>query len=120
RRYSESLVSRGVSAWEDKSAAPSATTCKRRVFLGTLDARLIALDADRGTPCTNFGSGGSVDLAQDVGKVDVGQYEITSPVAVINDIVVVGSAIGDNRRVDVERGTVRAFNARTGAQLWSW
>ena len=119
RRYSESLVSRGVSAWEDKSA-PSAAICKRRIFLGTLDARLIALDADRGTPCTSFGSGGTVDLAQDVGKVDVGQYEITSPVAVINDIVVAGSAIGDNRRVDVERGTVRAFNARTGAQLWSW
>ncbi len=119
RRYSESLVSRGVSAWEDKPAAPSAV-CKHRIFLGTLDARLIALDADRGTPCANFGAGGSVDLAQDVGKVDAGQYEITSPVAVINDIVVVGSAIGDNRRVDVERGTVRAFNARTGALLWSW
>ena len=30
-------------------------------------------------------------------------------------VVVVGSSIGDNRRVDAPRGTVRAFDARTGA-----
>ena len=32
----------------------------------------------------------------------------------------VGSSIGDNRAVDVERGIVRAFDARTGKQRWSW
>lgn len=119
RRYSESLVSRGVSAWEDKSAASSAP-CKRRIFLATLDARLIAIDANTGKPCEGFGTGGSVDLTQGIENVDPGQYEMTSPVAIINDIVVVGSTIGDNRKVEVERGTVRAFNARTGGQLWSW
>ena len=119
RRYSESLVSRGVSAWEDKSAAAPAP-CKRRIFLGTLDARLMALDARSGKPCEGFGTSGTVDLTQGIGITDPGQYEVTSPVAIVNDIVVVGSAIGDNRKVEVERGTVRAFNARTGRLLWSW
>src|SRR4029450_1116905 len=35
-------------------------------------------------------------------------------------VVIVGSSIGDNRAVDVERGVVRAFDARTGALKWSW
>src|SRR5262245_51474512 len=117
--YSESLVSRGVSAWEDIKAAASAP-CRRRIFLGTLDARLIAIDADRGVECANFGTKGEIDLKQNVGTIQKGQYAVTSPPAIINDIVVVGSSIGDNRRVDVERGVVRAFNARTGAQLWAW
>ena len=119
RHYSESLVSRGVSAWED-AGAPAAAPCKRRIFLATLDARLIALDAATGKPCADFGAGGTVNLSLGVGKVDPGEYEMTSPVAIVNDTVVVGSSIGDNRKVEVERGTVRAFNARTGGQIWSW
>src|SRR5688572_17003431 len=31
-----------------------------------------------------------------------------------------GSAIGDNRRVELELGVVRAFDARSGARRWSW
>jgi quinoprotein glucose dehydrogenase len=118
-RFSEGLVSRGVSAWNDVNARV-ATECKRTLFLGTIDARLIAIDAETGKPCNGFGSNGQVDLKKALAKVDVGEYEITSPPAVVNGVVVVGSAIGDNRRVDVERGIVRAFDARTGTQLWQW
>ena len=35
-------------------------------------------------------------------------------------VVVVGSAIADNRRVDAPLGTVRAFDARTGRLRWSF
>ncbi len=49
-----------------------------------------------------------------------GQYGMTSPPAVIGDAVVVGSSIGDNRRVDMEHGVVRAFDARTGRELWGF
>ena len=55
-----------------------------------------------------------------MGAVDEGQYGVTSPPAIVGDVVVVGSAIGDNRRVDLERGTVRAFDARTGELRWAW
>jgi quinoprotein glucose dehydrogenase len=118
-QFSEGLVSRGVAAWNDLNAREG-TACKRTLFLGTLDARLIAIDADSGKPCSRFGSNGQVDLKKGLRKVDTGQYEITSAPAIVNGVVVVGSAIGDNRRVDVERGIVRAFDARTGMQLWQW
>jgi quinoprotein glucose dehydrogenase len=118
-RYSESLVSRGVTAWEDRRARETAP-CRRRIFLGTLDARLIAIDADTGMACSVFGDSGQVDLKRGIDIVEASQYQITSPAAIVNDILVVGSAIGDNRQVDVERGVVRAFDARTGRPLWSW
>jgi len=117
--YSEGLVSRGVAYWRDSTAAPNAP-CGRAIFLATLDARLIALDAQTGTPCPRFGRAGAVSLAGDVGPVQRGQYEVTSPPAVMNGIVVVGSAVGDNRGVAVEQGTVHGLDARTGALRWSW
>jgi quinoprotein glucose dehydrogenase len=45
---------------------------------------------------------------------------MTSPPAVIDDLVIIGSAINDNNRVDMSSGVVRAFDARTGALRWSW
>ena len=51
---------------------------------------------------------------------DPGQYQVTSPPAIIKDLVVVGSSIGDNRRYDSEAGTVRAFDARNGKMIWAW
>ena len=45
---------------------------------------------------------------------------MTSPPAVIDDLVVVGSAIDDNSRAEMPSGVVRAFDARTGALRWKW
>jgi quinoprotein glucose dehydrogenase len=45
---------------------------------------------------------------------------VTSAPAIAGDLVIVGSSIGDNRAVDVERGIVRGFDARSGALRWSW
>src|SRR4029077_1985040 len=33
---------------------------------------------------------------------------------------IVGSAIGDNRASELERGVIRAYDAESGAQLWSF
>src|SRR5262249_28738208 len=52
--------------------------------------------------------------------VDCGCYQMTSPPAVVNDLVIVGSSIGDNRAADLERGVVRAYDAKSGALRWSW
>ena len=117
--YNEAFASRGVSAWADPTAS-SDMPCARRIFLPTIDARLIALDAANGKRCTDFGQDGTIDLTLDVGPVQKGQYDVTSPPAVVNGVVVIGSSMGDNRGVDLERGTVRAFDARTGAKKWSW
>ena len=116
--YSE-VTSRGVSAWRDPAGAPG-QPCGLRIFMGTLDARLIALDAASGAPCPGFGTGGQVDLTRGMDLRDLGNYQITSAPAVAGDVVIVGSSIGDNRAVDVERGIVRAFDVRSGALRWSW
>jgi quinoprotein glucose dehydrogenase len=119
RRYTEASA-RGVSLWEDSELRQVAVACRRRVFTGTLDARLLALDADTGRPCESFGRGGQVDLTQGIRIRDVGAYVVTSPPAIYGNLVIVGSGIGDNRAVSVERGVIRAFDARSGAQVWAF
>jgi quinoprotein glucose dehydrogenase len=101
--------------------------CQRRIFEATLDARLIALDAATGLPCKGFGSSGQVGLwnvpgyqQANLGEHRRGWYHMTSPPVTIDDMVIVGSAIDDNGRVDMPSGVVRAFDARTGALRWSW
>jgi len=118
--YSE-VTSRGVSAWLDSGTRPG-TPCRLRIFLGTLDARLIALDGESGKPCRGFGTHGELDLTRDVAQNSYwrGGYELTSPPAIFKNLVIVGSSIADNWRVDTERGIVRAFDARTGRLRWSW
>lgn len=119
-RYSEDLISRGVSAWEDPDAA-AGSPCARRIILATLDARIFALDATTGQRCSAFGDAGTVELkTPDVGRIRPGQYMVTSPPAIANGAIIVGSAVGDNGGVELERGIVRGFDARTGAQLWQW
>jgi quinoprotein glucose dehydrogenase len=115
--YSEA-TSRGVSFWRERSK--SDRPCSLRIFIGTLDARLIALDGRTGKLCTDFGQGGSVDLTADMRVLSKPEYLVTSPPAVFGDIVVTGAAVGDNRAVSLPRGTVRAFDVRTGALKWSF
>lgn len=113
------LNCRGVSSFIDTAAA-AGTTCRHRIFTGTLDARLIALDARTGKPCAGFGDGGAVDLRGGIGDVKPGEYGVTSAPTIIADRVVVGSMVLDNRRTDMPGGVVRAFDARTGAEVWGW
>jgi quinoprotein glucose dehydrogenase len=116
--YGDGLVNRGASTWLDASRA-AGNPCHRRIFEATQDARLIAVDAATGKPCADFGNGGQVSLREVAGYL-AGWYHMTSPPAVIDDIVVVGSAIDDNHRVDMPAGVVRAFDARSGALRWTW
>jgi len=114
------ITSRGVATWLDRSARADGV-CRRRIFIATIDARLIALDAATGVACADFGRDGTVDLTSGI-KIgdDCGCYQVTSPPAVVGDLAIVGSSIGDNRAADLERGVVRAYDARNGALRWSW
>ena len=117
RHYSEN-TSRGVSYWLDESAPDGA--CKGRIFFGTQDARLVSLDAATGKLCEGFGSGGIVDLNEGSRPKYPGNYLITSPPVIWGDLVITGSAVGDNGAVDLELGIVRAVDARTGAVRWAF
>jgi quinoprotein glucose dehydrogenase len=114
----DGLINRGVAQWLDPKVEKG-RPCRRRIFEATIDARLIAIDSNTGKPCSDFGNMGEVSL-RNVNNFRSGWYHMTSPPAVIDDLVVVGSAIDDNARADMPTGVVRAFDARTGAVRWSW
>lgn len=118
--YSE-VTNRGVAAWLDPEAAADAP-CATRLFLGTIDGRLIAIDAATGLRCQGFGEDGEVALWRLAG-IDAGErgdYQVTSAPAVARGRVIVGPSIGDNFNVDTGDGSVRAFDARTGELDWTW
>jgi len=116
------FTNRGVSYWADGRLTGTGGSCVRRVLLATIDGRLIALDAERGTPCVAFGDSGTVNLRAALRNrpEEAAEYEVTSPPAVINDLIVVGSAVADNGRAEAASGEVRAFDARTGVLRWTW
>ena len=116
-RPANQYTCRGVSFWRDAYAAASAI-CASRLFTGTVDARIIALDATTGEPCTDFGDGGSKRVRPSISLRWPGEFQITSAPAIIGDTVITGTAIGDNLRTDAPRGTVFAFDARTGETKW--
>jgi quinoprotein glucose dehydrogenase len=117
-RYANQLVCRGVTYWK---AGVADGVCAETIFTATNDARLIALDAKSGAPCADFGDGGTVDLTIGIGETQWdGEYQVTSAPTVVGELVVVGSAISDNARVNAPSGVVRAYDARTGVLAWAW
>ena len=107
------LVHRGVAVWGGAE--------DRRVFLSPR-WKLIALDAATGRPIPGFGTNGEVDLTKDLRwPVDRAHFHNTSPPAVFDDLVIVGSSISDI--VTYKRdppGDVQAFDVRTGRRVWRW
>jgi quinoprotein glucose dehydrogenase len=102
------ISSRGVAAWSDHDTL--------RIFVGTIDGRLIALDGPTGLPVEHFSDHGIVNLRAGYSN----EVQETSPPAVIGDRVIVGSSIGDNQRFDQPPGVVRAYDVHTGRLIWSW
>ena len=115
------FTNRGVTYWVDPKA-PRGVRCRERIFVAPIDGRIIALDARDGGSCSGFGDGGSVDLRRRLRNApfEWEEYEVTSPPAIVNGIIVVGSAVADNNRTDAASGEVRGFDARTGALRWTW
>jgi len=115
------FTTRGVSLWTDPRPSRRAR-CATRVIVATVDARLHALDAADGRRCPAFADGGSVDLRRGLRSApfETEEYEVTSPPAIVNGLIVVGSGVADNNRTDAASGEVRAFDVRTGRLRWSW
>jgi quinoprotein glucose dehydrogenase len=110
--YPNSFNCRGVAYWKDAGG-------KGRIYLAANNRRLYALDAATGKPIESFGSHGAAVIHD--GKLHrPGQMQFSSAPIVSHGVVVVGSSLDDNQRVDELRGTVRAFDAMTGAPKWSF
>ncbi|WCM50959.1 glucose/quinate/shikimate family membrane-bound PQQ-dependent dehydrogenase [Pseudomonas sp. WJP1] len=107
----------------DSGATPVAEqpgACTKRLFLPTGDARLIAINAETGKPCEEFGNQGTVDLTTDMGEVKPGYYQQTSTPLVAGDVVIVGGRVADNYSIGEPPGVVRAYDVRSGELVWAW
>jgi quinoprotein glucose dehydrogenase len=109
---------RGVAYWSDPSAVRAAP-CAHRVYSGSGDGRLFAVDADSGQLCADFGERGQIDLNR-LENLGTGRIGITSPPAIIGDRVIVGAAFPSYARANAPDGIVRAFDARSGRLWWEW
>ncbi|MFT4248781.1 MAG: glucose/quinate/shikimate family membrane-bound PQQ-dependent dehydrogenase [Pseudomonas sp.] len=94
--------------------------CQRRLLTNTIDARLIAVDADTGAFCQGFGQDGQVDLKRGLGDAPDPFYQLTSPPLIAGTTVVVGGRVADNVQADMPGGVIRGFDVITGAQRWAF
>lgn len=124
RLWYSDAASRGVTLWVDPQSAPN-EPCHARIFAPTLDSRLLALDAKTGKLCEDFANHGVLDLLHGIRSTSRPgdkwrNYLVTSPPVILDGKVIFGSSVGDNRGVELEHGTVRAYDARTGKFVWGW
>jgi len=104
---------RGVAYWEGRAADGARDT---RILYGTIDGRLIALDAATGRPVTSFGDGGAVNLRAEMTDV-AGAYGMTSPPAIFRDLVITGALVPESAARGPS-GDIRAWDVRTGKLVW--
>ena len=123
--YGDGFTCRGLASRIDPKLAPG-QPCRKTVYEATLDGRLIAVDGETGKACAGFGTSGQVSLKAGINlnsgidHIIPGEYHFTSAPPVVGDVVIVGSAINDNDRIEMPSGVVRGYNAQTGALLWEW
>jgi quinoprotein glucose dehydrogenase/quinate dehydrogenase (quinone) len=109
---------RGISYHE--TTADYQGQCPTRIVTGTVDARLMTVNAQTGELCTDFGNNGIVDLRKGLGEHLAKQYYVTSPVLVADDVFVVGGLVLDSQDLGLPSGVVRAYYATTGEFAWAW
>ncbi|MEI4487563.1 membrane-bound PQQ-dependent dehydrogenase, glucose/quinate/shikimate family [Frigidibacter sp. MR17.14] len=97
-----------------------ATECRRRIIMNTIDAVLVALDADTGATCTGFGDEGRVDLKAGLGDAKAPLYSLTSPPLVAGTTIVTGGRVADNVALDMPGGVMRGFDVITGRMKWAF
>jgi quinoprotein glucose dehydrogenase len=110
---------RGVSYYATPNVAADAV-CATRIIEGTLDARLVAVDARTGRPCTDFGFGGQVDTKAGMGQVTPGMVSITSAPTIVRGVIVTGHQILDGQLRNAPSGVIEGYDAVTGQMRWAW
>nr|WP_244651926.1 membrane-bound PQQ-dependent dehydrogenase, glucose/quinate/shikimate family [Pseudomonas viridiflava] len=113
---------RGVNYYAAPTAqAAPAAQCAKRIIMATADARLVALDADTGKLCSDFGSNGVVDLHDNIGKVRPHALMQTAAPLVAGDLIVLGGSVMDNGYDQGNpSGVIRAYNVMTGKLVWNF
>ncbi|MCG0993604.1 membrane-bound PQQ-dependent dehydrogenase, glucose/quinate/shikimate family [Acetobacter indonesiensis] len=112
------LACRGVSYYHIPDEIQ--TSCRNRIYSPVADVRMVAVNAETGKPCDDFGDHGFISLRQYLGHVPHGFHFVTSPPMVAKNRVITGGWVFDNQANFEPSGAIRAFNATTGEIEWAW
>ena len=110
------LSGRGLAYWDDGGSG--------RIVYVTPGYQLIALDAVTGERVTSFGTGGIVDLKQNMDQeIDpiTGEVGLHATPTVAGNTIIVGAAHlpgGTPKSMRNVKGYIRGFDARTGERRW--
>ncbi|KAB7893321.1 membrane-bound PQQ-dependent dehydrogenase, glucose/quinate/shikimate family [Rouxiella sp. S1S-2] len=110
---------RGVSYYANPQAQ-AGKMCAARIIVGTLDAKIVAVDAHTGQLCEDFGNHGFVDLMQGLGNWPAGIVSITAAPTIVRGIVVSGQQVMDGQLRSAPSGVVRGYDAVTGQMRFAW
>lgn len=113
------LKNRGVSYWQAKNPV-SGEACQKMVYMGTVDGKLFALDADSGKPCSSFADNGVLDLNQWNTVNAKYPLSVLQPPTVVGNHLLVGWAGKDWAYAEAPPGTVFSVNAQTGKLEWTF
>ena len=118
---------RGVSYYDGAAAASAVQSsaepalCRKRIFNATTDAQLVALDADSGKPCADFGNNGVVDLHANMGEIRPHALMQTAAPLVAGNLVIVGGSVMDNGyNSGNPSGVIRAYDVISGRLVWNF
>ncbi|MEG5940114.1 pyrroloquinoline quinone-dependent dehydrogenase [Enterobacter hormaechei] len=113
------LKNRGVSYWQAKNPVTD-EACQKMVYMGTVDGKLFALDADSGKPCSGFANNGVLDLNQWNTVNAKYPLSVLQPPTVVGNHLLVGWAGKDWAYAEAPPGTVFSVNAQTGKLEWTF
>ena len=114
----QGLKNRGVAYWA--ASSPTAGSCQKMVYIGTMTGELHGVDADTGKPCPSFGKNGVVDVNAWATKNSKWKIGLIQPPAVYKDTLILGWAGNDWVYKTENPGTVYGIDARTGALKWTF
>jgi quinoprotein glucose dehydrogenase len=124
------LTCRGVSYFDSSNTTEFATSlesahstsaeCPRKVFLPVNDGRLVAVNADNGKACSDFGTNGEVDLQAAMPFAYPGGYNPTSPAIVTGTTVIIAGSVTDNYSSKEPSGVIRGYDVNNGKLLWAF
>ncbi|MGM8851554.1 membrane-bound PQQ-dependent dehydrogenase, glucose/quinate/shikimate family [Salinicola halophyticus] len=95
-------------------------SCQARIISGTLDGRLIEVDAATGEPCTDFGDNGQVDIKRNMGETPDGYVSINSAPIVVRNVLITGHQVLDGQRRYPPSGVIKGYDVESGELLWAW
>ncbi len=110
------LKNRGVTYWDGEGETGA---CAKRIFIGTMDAKLHSVDADTGAACEDFGQSGILDVNQWNDTNDRWPLSLLQPPVAYKDKLFIGWAGKDWESAQAPPGTVFAVDARTGELDWT-